>query len=230
MSADSYIKFRKLTMQDGEPIEDILQRGADELRGLGEKASVELRLIGGADTIAKSIYSMLLTPAGASLHRERFTNPTLVVIMTSSVFHDIADGSYSPLQAYLDGKLKLQGNVELGRRIIQHLRASGTLSVACPHLTEVAWQLDPVPPGFEPVIGSLTLSGNNFTFGGTVEIVYDYGSGRYQQITTANSVGSFTVTQDALYCGDNAAGVGVIVYATDLSSGQYTTLNCSTPC
>ena len=228
MIAESYIKIQKLTAQDGEPIEDILQRGVDELHGLGEKATLELRLIGAADSNAKSVYSMQFTPEGASLHTERLTNPTLVVITTLSAFHDIAEGSYSPLQAYLDGKLKLQGNVELGRRITQHLKASGTQTAcaSCPCLTFVSWQLD------EPQSGSLILSGSFFTPSGTVEIVYDYGSDQDQRLVVADpgdwpQGGAFAVTQPYLPC---QTGVGVTVTATDLSNGQYTTLNCSTPC
>ncbi len=224
MGAESYIKIRKLTAQDGEPIEDILQRGADELRGLGEKATVELRLIGGAGPNAKSIYSMQLTPAGTFLHTESFTNPTLVVITTPEAFHDIAEGSYSPLQAYLDGKLKLQGNAGLGRQIIQHLAGSGTQAAVCPFLTDESWRLDSLGRG------SLTVSGQFFTPGGTVDIHYDWGGGLYRKITTADSHGSFTVTEGSLPCGDIRPGVGVIVTAFDLSSGQYTTQNYSTPC
>ena len=226
MGAESYIKIRKLTAQEGEPIEDILQRGADELGGLGEKATVELRLIGGTGPNAKRIYSMQLTPAGTFLHTESFTNPTLVVITTPEAFHDIAEGSYSPLQAYLDGKLKLQGNAELGRRIIQHLRGSGTLAAVCPFLTDESWRLDRLG------VGSLTVSGRLFTPGGTVDIVYDWGGGLYRRITTADSGGSFTVTEGGLSCGDipGHPGVGVIVTAHDLSSGQHTTQNYSTPC
>jgi hypothetical protein len=71
-----------------------------------------------------------------------------------------------------------------------------------------------------------------FTPGGTVELVYDYGSGRYQLITTADASGNFTVTEMGIPCGDipGRPGVGVIVTATDLASGLYITQNYPTPC
>jgi putative sterol carrier protein len=225
MSAESYVKLRKLTAQDGEPIEKILQRAAGELRGLGEKASIQLRLVGSGST-GTQIYSMRLTPTGAHLHADAVTNPTLVVIATTEVFHRMAEGSYSPLQAYLDGKMKLQGNVELGRRVIQHLAGSGTQVAVCPLLINESWKLD--GPGY----GSLTVSGELFTPGGTVDIVYDWGGGLYRRIVTADSNGNFTVTEHNLYCGDipGHPGIGVIVTATDLSSGQYATQSYATPC
>jgi hypothetical protein len=55
MSAESYVYLRKLTTRDGEPIEDILQMGAEQLRGLEEKATLQFRL-----TDTRSTYSILL--------------------------------------------------------------------------------------------------------------------------------------------------------------------------
>jgi putative sterol carrier protein len=225
MSAESYVKLRRLSSQEGEPIEKILQRATDELRGLREKASIQLRLVGSGSTGAQ-IYSIRLTPTGAHLHADTVTNPTLVVIATTEAFYRMVEGSYSPLQAYLDGKMKLQGNVELGRRVIQHLAGSGTQVAVCPVLINESWKLD--GPGY----GSLTVSGEFFTPGGTVDIVYDWGGGLYRRIITADANGNFTVTEPNLYCGDipGRPGVGVVVTATDLSSGQYNTQSYGTPC
>jgi putative sterol carrier protein len=222
MSAESYVHLRKLTVREGEPIEDILQRGAEHLRGLGEKATIQFRF-----TDSGSTYSILLTPSGAFVHPKHLTKPTLVVITNSKDFYHIAEGSYSPLQAYLDGKMRILGNVELGRQIIKHLsNGTGTQVNVCPILVAESWELD--GPGY----GSVTLTGDFFTPGGTVEIVYNWGGGFYQQIVTADSSGSFTVTQGDIYCGDipGDPGVGVIVTATDISTGKYTTKNYSTPC
>jgi putative sterol carrier protein len=236
MSAESYVYLRKLTTQDGEPIEDILQRGAEQLHGLVEKGILQFRL-----TDTRSTYSILLTSSGAFVHTEHVTKPTLVVITTSDAFFDIAKGSYSPVQAYLDGKVRILGDVDLGRRVILHLAGSGTQVAPCltareeapipaapivtPWLATESWKLD--GPGF----GSLTLTGRFFTPFGTVEIEYDWGGGFYRQIADADSSGSFTVTE-TLYCGDipGRPGVGVVVTAIDLASGKSTTQAYPTPC
>jgi hypothetical protein len=222
MSAESYVHLRKLTAREGEPIEDILRSGTEHLRGFGEKATVQFRL-----TDTRNTYSLLLTPSGAFVHPEKFSKPTLVVILTSETFYHIAEGSYSPLQAYLDSKMRVLGNVELGRRIIRHLSGgTGTQVNVCPILVAESWKLD------QPGIGSVTVTGDFFTPGGTVDIVYDWGGGFYQRIVTADSAGSFTVTESNLFCGDipGQPGVGVILTATDLSTGTSTTGKYSTPC
>jgi hypothetical protein len=68
--------------------------------------------------------------------------------------------------------------------------------------------------------------------GGAVVLVYGSGSGQYERIVTADSTGSFTVTQNDLLCGDiqGQPGAGVKVSATNLASGQYATGKYSTPC
>ncbi|MBV8378470.1 MAG: SCP2 sterol-binding domain-containing protein [Verrucomicrobia bacterium] len=116
MSTESYVHLRKLTARENEPIEDILQRGAEHLCGLGEKATVQFRF-----KDSGSSYSILLTPSGAFVHPKHIKKPTLVVITNSKEFYQMAEGSYSPLQAYFDGKMRILGNVELGRQIIKHL-------------------------------------------------------------------------------------------------------------
>jgi hypothetical protein len=231
MSTESYVKLRKLTKQDGEPIEDILRRGVDQLRGLGEKATIHLRLIrggstSGGSTVARSIYSLGLTPAGAFLQTESVAKPTLVVITTSEAFQAMVEGSYSPVEAYLSGAMMLLGNVDLGKKIILHLAGSGTQAGVCPMLINESW----APNGLGG--GSLTVSGEFFTRGGTVDIHYDWGGGFYRRIIVADSNGDFTVTE-GLPCGDipGHPGVGVIVTAFDLSSGLNTKdYSYATPC
>jgi hypothetical protein len=215
INAKSYVKLRKLTTKDGEPIEDILHRAAEQMGGLAEKATIQLRLIRVDETATKSVYSIQLTPAGGFLQTESFTKPTLVVITTSRTFRQMAEGSYSPVQAYVDGRLHLQGDVGLGKRVILHLAGSGTDVNVCPLLDAESWQ-----PDGNGRTGSLTFSGLNFTPGGQADIHYNWGGGTFRKIVTADARGRFTVTERNIPCGDMSPGVGVIVSALDLSSGQ----------
>ena len=157
MGATDYVMLRKLTVQEGEPIDGILQRACNELRGLGEKALLQLRLIGTGSTDAGGNYSARLTPAGTFAHADSTTRPTLAIITTTDVFRRLANGTYSPVQAYLDGDLRLHGNVDVAKRMLLHLAGSGTQVTVCPLLTNESWRLD------GPGIGSLTVTGKFFT-------------------------------------------------------------------
>ena len=228
INAESYVKLRKLTTKHGDSIEDILHLAAEQMAGLTEKATIQLRLIRVDEAAAKSIYSIQLTPGGCFLQTENFTKPTLVVLTTAKTFRQIAEGSYSPVQAYLDGRLHLQGDVGLGKRVILHLAGSGANVNVCPILDAESWQ-----PDGNGRTGSLTFSGFNFTPGGRVDIHYNWGGGTFRRIVAADAAGRFTVTEGNIPCGDISPGVGVIVSAFDLSSGQNLITgdqSYSTPC
>lgn len=229
MSDVSPVELRKFTAREGESIETILRRGIEHLGGLGKKATIELRLIPSGGSGAASVHSIILTPAGAFLHSKRIKKPVLVAISTPEAFHRMAEGSYCPVQAYLDGELRVHGNVDLGKEILRNLFGpSNTQSLVCPTLHGESYTLE--EPGYP--VGSLTFSGEFFTPFGEVEIVYDFGSGFYQQIVTADSSGSFATTETGIYCGPipGRGNIGVVVTATDNSTGKSTSQGYTTPC
>jgi hypothetical protein len=53
------------------------------------------------------------------------------VIVGADALRQMAEGLYSPVQAYLDGKMKLGGDVALGKRVILNLDHSGSQVDAC---------------------------------------------------------------------------------------------------
>jgi hypothetical protein len=226
---ESFVKLKKLTTRDGEPIETILERGVSMLKGLKEKATLEIRVRGTKGETKAVTHTVVLTGSGASLRKGSIdgSKPTLAAILPADAFYQIADGSYSPVQAYLDGNLKLIGNVDVGRRMILHLGGPGTVAQVCPFLVRESWNFDP-----QQQVGTLTFTGNFFTPGGTVEILYDWGGGFFQRIAVADSRGSFTLSEGGIYCGDipGHPGIGVFVTATDLATGKSTKDGYSTPC
>ena len=218
INTESFVKLRKLTTKDGEPIEDILHRAAEQMGGLAEKATIQLRLIRVDETTTKHVYSIQLTSSGALLEMESLIKPTLVVITTAKAFRQIAEGSYSPVQAYLDGRLHLQGDVDLGKRVILHLAGSGTDVNVCPLLDAQSWQ----PNGNGG--GTLKFSGFNFTPGGRVFIQFDPPGGavnppsQYPPLRiVADARGRFTVQTTEIECKNGGV---VTVSALDISTGQ----------
>ena len=223
MNSQSFVRIYKLTVTGNESIEDILHKGAAQLKGLNVKALVHFRIVSDDVGSGREVYWASLTPSGAVLKKEGLGKPSLVVITTPGTLRRIADGSYSPVQAYLDGKMELIGNIDIAKQIVLHLKAFGDTVDVCSTI-----QLDGYDSGNE----DLTISGQFFTPGGQVVLNYNWGGGFYQQVTVANSNGSFAVTEPGIPCGDipGDPGVGVIVTATDLASGMDTTKGFSTPC
>jgi hypothetical protein len=225
----SSIMLRRLANKPGEPIEEILRRAADQLGSLNDTGTAELRLVGTKGADITSIYSVKIMPGVATVTAKGSAEATLIVVTTAETFRRMVEGSYSPVQAYADGRLRFQGNVELGKQVIRHLAVSDAQLEFGPgdvFLSSGTWHLDGIN------YGSLTVSGRCFNGGGPVVLVYDYGGGQYQKITAVDANGSFTVTEHNLFCGDipGRPGVGVIVTATDTSNGQQATKTYATPC
>jgi hypothetical protein len=229
MTTPAYPTLRPLTEASESSVEAILATVSDRLRGFAENTTVELRVLSNGDAGGtRTVHTLRLTGDDASVHAGTAIKPALVAITTLDAFRHMADGTYAPVQAFLDGKLRLGGNVDLGRRIIDHLTPTDNLTSVHPTLGNGTYQLEQPRAQF----GSLTLAGCMFTPNGPVRLVYDFGSGSYEQTPTANANGAFTVTQRSLACGDipGKPGVGVIVTADDLASGQSTSRNYATPC
>src|SRR5262249_14209983 len=147
------VKFRNLTSGSHEPVQHIIRRIASELSGLDTKGTVEIQLVG---EDSQSSYFLRVTPSGVTLLDEPIKDPTLVVSMPTDLFRSIAQGTHSPQQAYLDGMLKLRGDVEVVRQIVRRLAATRPTQSVCPILLFEGY--DPVRGG-----GSLKLNGTGFT-------------------------------------------------------------------
>jgi putative sterol carrier protein len=99
-------------------LNEIIHHGLARLHGLHETATVQLLI---SEQQRVHSYLVALTLSGAFLEDEPLTEPTLRATIGFDSFLRIADGSYSPLQAYLDGQLELKGDLELAERIAAKL-------------------------------------------------------------------------------------------------------------
>ena len=98
MATETFSTLRNLTVSDDEPIEDVVKRAADALRGVAGTATVELRLIEGSGSKARTSYSVHLTPSGVSVQTGSATKADFAAITTPEVFRRIAGGTYSPFR------------------------------------------------------------------------------------------------------------------------------------
>jgi hypothetical protein len=141
----------------------------------------------------------------------------------AETYRHLAAGSYSPVQAYLDGRMHLRGNVGLGKRMLVHLAGSGTDFEGCLSL-ETHWQ----PPSVKgKAVGTLTGVGRNFTPGGRYEVHFDFGQvdPPPPAIGFADASGQFSFTA-TLECDSN----GVDILADDIETGESLDFHFAIPC
>jgi hypothetical protein len=214
----TYLRFTGFPAAGQEPPELTLKRVASALRGLEAKALIALRLHDGDGNgdPKRKVYALHVAAGGAELRHELLAVPTLTILCRRETFHALMSGALSPVEAYLDGRLHLQGDVALAKRIAQLLPHDGEVVSVCPILDGEQWVSS---EGY----GSLTLSGYNFTPNSQADVIYDWGGGLYRQIPFTDAQGQFHVTQSGIPCGPipgRSDGAGVVVSAYDLTTGQ----------
>ena len=127
MVAESYANLRKLSAREGEPLEDILKRAATHLEDFPEEAVVQVRLRATTSTGESwGVRSLRISAQDRVVQSETVDTPDLEIITTQDVFDRLAGGSYSPVQAFCDGNMRVRGDIELGKRLLAHLAGSGT--------------------------------------------------------------------------------------------------------
>lgn len=211
-----------------ETTDRIVSHAAEQLHGLKRTALIQLRVIeaGAAGTL--TTLSIELTPTGVLTNPETVAEPALAIVTTADTLRRMADGSYSPIAAYLEGKVAVRGDVGLAGQIIQNLGAGAPSagSYVCPYLTNPQWQDQPGNP-----YGSFTISGIWFSSEGLVDLQFSYqiSSGvPFTLIATimADSEGQFTFTLPEVKCGDlPGENYGIGVVAIDLTTGKSTSSN-----
>ena len=109
MVAESYANLRKLSAREGEPLEDILKRAATHLEDFPEEAVVQVRLRATTSTGESwGVRSLRISAQDRVVQSETVDTPDLEIITTQDVFDRLAGGSYSPVQAFRDGNMRVR--------------------------------------------------------------------------------------------------------------------------
>ena len=65
-----------------------------------------------------------LNPEGNRVSATRVDAPDLEIITQTNTWRQISEGSLSPLGAFVGGKLRVRGDIELGKRLFKRLTHS----------------------------------------------------------------------------------------------------------
>lgn len=132
---ERFATLRPLTSRRRNDIGDTLHELAGRMAGTEEKGRVQLRLVGLEDeptfTVelgAKRAKSARGTKAAA---RKRDERPDLEIVTHAETWSCIAEGTLSPLDAFLSGRLFLRGDAYLAKRLVRHLASEGGIVDVC---------------------------------------------------------------------------------------------------
>lgn len=98
-----------------------LEQVANALAGSGEKGYVQLRIV----SRPEPFYACLdLSPKQCTMRFEKVEKPNLELITSDDTAWRILEGSLSPLEAFLRGKMRIRGDAVLGKRLLQIIASS----------------------------------------------------------------------------------------------------------
>jgi len=115
---DSLPKFRNLTERRKNDLVHTFQRMAESLGETEERGWVQFRIRSGE---AWRYWGLELGPEGCKAHTKRMTSPDFEVVIPAGTWWQIAEGSISPLEALGQGKMRIRGDVGLGKLILNRL-------------------------------------------------------------------------------------------------------------
>jgi putative sterol carrier protein len=128
MSVDSYVKLRSLTERRESDLDGTFQRMAELLDKTGEHALLQIRVLNDEKHLH---WCLELDEQGSRVRTELVQHPDFEVVTRAETWWQIAEGSLSPLEAFTRGKMKVRGDVELGKRILRRLAASEGIVDIC---------------------------------------------------------------------------------------------------
>ncbi len=115
---ERYAKFRPLTETSRDNLQDSFRLMGEALIDANERTRIHFRLIDGGkradwtlDTIAK----------GAKVQDKRVGRAKLEIVSRIDTWSDIAHGKLSPLEAFVTGRLRARGDLEMAKRMLRHL-------------------------------------------------------------------------------------------------------------
>lgn len=132
MEMNSYVTLRKLTEpteKEREPtdreLDATFQRMAELLEGADEEVRVQFQIFSGEKQL---LWYLEPVEQVYQVRAERVDHPEFEIITKSETWWQIAQGSLSPLRAFIQGKMRVRGNIELGKRLLKQLASPEDLS------------------------------------------------------------------------------------------------------
>jgi hypothetical protein len=127
-----FARLKPLAQRRPDDAGEALRSLARQLVDTPERGRIQLRLVGRSESECQTWDVELgsrrsktakLPRSPKSSRRSPGKLPDLEIVTRAQTWDRIADGSLSPLEAFLGGQLRLRGDSELAKRIVRHLAA-----------------------------------------------------------------------------------------------------------
>ena len=115
----TYMKLRnQVGTGRGGNLDRIFQRMGDALGKSGERGRIQLRVIDDKGWLHRCL---CVDSTGCEVSPDFDENPDLEVIAQDKIAMQILKGTLSPVDAVLQGKMRVRGDIELAKRVLKQL-------------------------------------------------------------------------------------------------------------
>lgn len=116
-----YATLRPLAPEGVKDVRKGFQKMLSSLRRFDGEGRIQFRILGRRP----ERWLLELYPGRRTVKKAEAKDPDFELLTRKETWNAIASGRLSPAEAYLQGKLRVRGNVEFGRRVFQRLAAPG---------------------------------------------------------------------------------------------------------
>ena len=120
---DAYFSLHKLTGPTRKSLGETFHRMAELLHenAADESGHLQFRILDGDRS---SVWTLASVRKRRQVGEEEMEKPDFEIITDAETWWQVADGKLSPFRAFLQGKMRVLGNLELGKRVLARISAA----------------------------------------------------------------------------------------------------------
>jgi putative sterol carrier protein len=117
-----YATLRRLTGRAKGDVGETFAKAAELLANSADSGNIQFCILNKDDHL---YWNLHLHFSGCNAHPEKALKPDLEIITNLETWRQMADGKLSPLVAFARRKMRVRGDVSLGKRILKQLASPG---------------------------------------------------------------------------------------------------------
>ena len=118
---DAYFTFQKLSSPSNKELGATFERMAEILHGSGATGKLQFQILSGDKT---SHWLVDINHKSSSAKAAKNDKADFELITDADTWWELASGKLSPLRAFIEHKIRLRGNLSVGKKLLMNLSAS----------------------------------------------------------------------------------------------------------
>ncbi len=112
------LRLKGIAGDKGRGIVDSFEKVARKLERTEERGVVQIRILAEDE---EHYWRVEMEKGECRLHEGSIQKPSLEIITREETWREISEGSLSPMEAFLHGRMRVRGDLKMGIRILKRL-------------------------------------------------------------------------------------------------------------